>query len=212
MEDDAPIKLLIVDDHPIARSGLEFLLSVEPGFEVLGYASDGEEALRAIANIAPDVVLLDLMLPRKTGLLVLEQIAEDPQRPLIVAMSGQASGMVFKQAWDLGADAVVSKEDHSDHVLRALRIVRSGQRFQSPTVAVMLGSFEGDVETALTPRERQVLALVAEGLSNEEIAGELKMSARTAKKHREHIYLKLGTTSAVAATRAAARLGLTKLD
>lgn len=203
------MRILIADDHPISRSGLEFLLSGEPGVEIVGTAEDGEQALCLIAELAPDILILDLMLPRKPGLLILEQLQHFKHRPKVVALSGQASGLAFKQACDSGADAVISKEDPSEDLLAAIAALQRGEKFRSAKVARLIGALEpAGNEPALTPREREVLARIAAGNSDQQIAGHLGISPKTAKKHRENIRSKLGVSNSVDVARIAARLGL----
>jgi DNA-binding NarL/FixJ family response regulator len=209
----ADTRILIADDHAIMRSGLEFLLSSEPGLTIVGFAADGEEALAAIAALKPDIVILDLMLPKMTGLVVLEHLQRMARPPAVLAVSGQASGLVFEQAFERGARAIVSKEDDSNELITAIDALRSGRRYLSSTVADRIGQLTGsDTEQALTSREREVLGLVAEGYSNDAISQRLGISIKTAKKHRENIRAKLNISSAVEAAQAAARLGLIKMN
>lgn len=203
------LRVLIADDHPISRSGLEFLLSGEPGLEVVGWAGNGDMAIELTVQLRPDLLVLDLMLPRKPGLVVLEQVRHFDPRPQVIAISGQATGLIFKQAVDGGAEAVLSKEDSSEEILAAVQALRRGHRYRSVTVTRLVGALEPSAgEPALTPREREVLSLVAAGLPNERIAAKLGISLSTAKKHRENIRAKLGISSAVEAARFAVRLGL----
>lgn len=203
------MRVLVADDHPISRSGLEFLLSGEPGLELVGSAADGDQVLTLTQALAPDLVILDLMLPKKPGLVVLEQIKRFDPCPKVVAISGQASGLIFRQAFDSGADAVVSKEDSSEELLAAIDAVRRGELFRSSKVAKLLGVLDpAGGKPALTPREREVLSLIAAGYSNDQIGARLHISPKTAKKHRENIRSKLGVSNAVEAARMAARLGL----
>ena len=211
---NAPItRILIADDHALMRSGLEFLLSSEPGVTIVGFAADGEEALASIGALKPDIVILDLMLPKMTGLMVLEHLQRMARRPAVLAVSGQASGMIFKQVLDRGADAIVSKEDDSNEVIMAIDALRHGRRYLSSTVTERIGHLEGSAtEQVLTSREREVLGLVAEGFTNEAISQRLGISIKTAKKHRENIRAKLDISTAVEAAQAAARLGLVKIS
>jgi len=207
------VRVLIADDHAISRSGLEFLLSGEPDMEIVGTATDGEQVLALAAELNPDIVILDLILPRKPGLLVLDQLCRFNPRPKVIALSGQASGLAFKQACDIGADAVISKEDPSENLLLALAALQRGEKFRSPKVAKLVGVLEASgVDPALTQREREILALIAAGDSDQQIAGHLGISPKTAKKHRENIRTKLGVSNAVEAARVAARLGLEPVD
>lgn len=207
------VRILIADDHPISRAGLEFLLAGEAELEVVGSAADGDAVLQLAADLEPDAVVLDLMLPKIPGLVALAKLRRLDPPPAVVAISGQASALVFREALQAGASALVSKEDHSEEILKALRAVARGESFRSAKVAALLGLLETNgSEPALTTREREVLALVAAGLSNEQIGARLAISPRTAKKHRENIRLKLGVSSAVDAARVAARLGLGPAD
>ena len=212
MDPSRQTRILIADDHAIMRSGLEFLLSSEPGVEIVGFAADGDEALALNAALKPDILILDLMLPNMTGLLVMEHLETADWRPKVLAVSGQASGMLFKQVLDRGARAIFSKEDDSDELIMAIDALRHGRHYLSSTVAQLIGPLTGGTaEQVLTPREREVLSLVAAGLSNEAIGGRLSISMKTAKKHRENIRAKLNISTAVEATQAAARMGLIKL-
>ncbi len=212
MDSSPQTRILIADDHAIMRSGLEFLLSSEPGVEIVGFAADGEEALALNAALEPDILILDLMLPLMTGLLVMEHLETAASRPKVLAVSGQASGMLFKQILDRGAQAIFSKEDDSDELIMAIDALRHDRHYLSSTVTQLIGPLApGTPEQMLTPREREVLSLVAAGLSNELIGGRLGISMKTAKKHRENIRAKLNISTAVEATQAAARMGLIKL-
>jgi DNA-binding NarL/FixJ family response regulator len=204
-------RLLVADDHPISRSGIEFLLAAVAEVELVGFASDGEETLALAHQLQPDVVVLDLVLPKIPGLVVLERLKHGRNPPRVVAVSGQASGLIFKQALDLGADAVISKEDDSEELLAAIRALGRGERYRSPTVERIVGALTPGSGPTLTAREREVLALVAQGLSNDEIGARLGMASKTSKKHRENIRAKLGVSTAVEAAQAAVRLGLAKI-
>jgi DNA-binding NarL/FixJ family response regulator len=207
------VRILIADDHPISRSGLEFLLAGEADVEVIGSAADGEAVIELATELVPDVVILDLMLPKTPGLVALAKLRRLDPPPAVVAISGQASGVIFQRALDAGAAALVSKEDPSEEILAALRAIARGDSYRSEKVAALLGRLVADGPVpALTTREQEVLALVAAGLSNDQIGAKLSISPRTAKKHRENIRLKLGVSSAVDAARVAARLGLGPTD
>lgn len=217
MDDKPSYRVLIADDHPIALSGLDFLLSHEADIDIVGHARNGEEALEMCAALQPDLLVLDLMLPKKSGLIVLETLAHQKQRPAVLIISGQASGLDFKTAQDLGAEGLVSKEDQPEEVLAAITALRAGSRYLSPVIQdlvqpLALNEDNTDVRRHLTLREREVLSLVAEGLSNDDIGSRLNISPMTAKKHRENLMRKLGISTAVQATRAAARLGLFKIN
>lgn len=212
MDPSRQTRILIADDHALMRSGLEFLLSSEPGVEIVGFAADGEEALALNAILKPDILILDLMLPKMTGLVVMEHLDTAESRPQLLIVSGQASGMLFKRVLDRGAQAIFSKEDGSDELILAIDALRHGRHYLSSTVIQFIGPLTGGTpEHVLTPRECEVLSLVAAGLSNEAIGGKLGISMKTAKKHRENIRAKLNISTVAEATQAAARLGLIKL-
>lgn len=216
-EKGPPCRVLIAEDHAVARSGLEFLLSREDGFEVVGVARDGEEALERVAERKPDVLILDLMLPRRSGALVLSSLASAGVAPRVLVLSGQLTGRDCETLLQAGAQAIVSKEDPAEELLEALRAVRDGESFLTTGVRRLLEPLDAGVSAepdaeALTVREREVLALVAEGYSSEGIGERLGIATKTVKKHRENIRRKLRISSVVEATRAAARLGLAKLS
>jgi DNA-binding NarL/FixJ family response regulator len=212
-------RVLIADDHPITRTGLSALLETEASiFPVVGFADDGEQLLQLCETLSPDLILLDLKLPKINGLVVLEQLMSRSQPLKVVVISGQSSGLDFQQASQLGAHGLVSKEDDPEEVLTAIAAVAAGNRYRSSVLTQLLAPLAdeqnserpGELDAVhLTPRERQILALVADGMSNAHVASMLSISAKTAKKHRENIRRKLNAHSAIEIARAAARLGLT---
>lgn len=211
-----PWRVVVADDHAVSRSGLLFLLSAEKDPEVVGEATDGLKALELVRTRKPDLLILDVVLPGITGIVVLERLRSLAEDVRTLVISGSVTAATFKQALDLGADALISKEDEGEELVAAIAALRRGEKFLSPTVQKLMGTLltTGDGEDDaphLTHREREVFILVAEGRSNKEIARELNMSPATAKKHRERIRAKLGITSVTDATRIAARLGLIKL-
>lgn len=210
-----PCRIVIADDHPISRSGMVFLLSAESDLEIVGEAVDGDEVLKMVDELQPDVLILDVLLPGRTGLMILGDLVRRAERPCVLLMSGSVSGTVYKEALDLGAEGLLTKEDSADELLAAVAAVRAGTRYLSDSVTSAIGPLldsDPDADSHLTQREREVLVLVAEGLSNIEIGERLGISANTVKKHRENIRFKLHITNAADATRAAARLGLIKLS
>lgn len=207
--------VLIAEDHAVARSGLRFLLGREPGFEIVASAGDGETALALAREHAPDVLILDLMLPRMGGALVLQALARQDVRPRVLILSGQLDGHECEALLASGAAAIASKEDPAEELIEALRAVQRGETYLSTTVRALLEPLEGGDprdRTRLTPREREVLGLVAEGYSSEEIGLRLGIATKTVKKHRENIREKLGISTVAEAMRAAVRLGLAKLS
>ena len=212
------LRILIADDHPITRNGLSALLDAQADFDVVGFADDGEQALQLCGSLSPELILLDLKLPKINGLVVLERLMRQTRPPKVVVISGQSSGLDFQQAAQLGAQGLVSKEDAPEEVLAAIGAVACGKRYRSAVLTELLAPLADDQsaerpgeleDVHLTPRERQILALVAEGMSNAHVASLLSISVKTAKKHRENIRRKLDAHSAIEIARAAARLGLT---
>ena len=191
------ITVLIADDHPVVRQGLRVLLSLEDDIEVVGEVGDGGEAVELAAALVPDVILLDLKLPVLDGLGVLADLRDRglPARTLVLtSVADQASVTVAMRA---GAAGFLYKDVDPDALVRAVRSVRDGNTVLAPEAAGSLvrsrarsagvGGFE-----ALTAREREVLAQVAEGRSNREIARLLHMSEKTVKTHVSSVLAKLG--------------------
>ena len=201
-------RLLIVEDHAITSTGLEFMLGQDARYTVLGVINHGDRALSEIARLDPDIVILDMALPGKTGLSILEALKTKHARTRILILSGQASGMDFKHAIDLGADAVISKTEPSELIFSALEAITSGERFISSAVLGFVEPIADLKQVSLTSRERQVLALMADGLSNSQITKKLGIEERTVRKHRENLMRKLKVSSAVEASRMAYQLGL----
>lgn len=210
-----PHTVVIADDHPISLSGINFLLSDEEGLDVIGTAEDGDMALAMVDELSPDILIVDFFLPKKNGLIVAEQLCRRKQRPLILLISGQATGLNFKRALDVGVEGIVSKEDPSEEMLTAISTVLEGGTFLSSAVRKLIGPLSnhemGSGDEHLSPREKEVLALIAQGMTSERIAEELSISPMTVKKHRENVGHKLGISNPAEATLWAARLGLLKI-
>ena len=197
MSGTGKIRVLIADDHPVVRQGLRVLLSLEDDIEVVGEAGDGAEAVELAAALVPDVILLDLKLPGLDGLGVLAELRDRglPARTLVLtSVADQASVTVAMRA---GAAGFLYKDVDPDALVRAVRSVHDGNTVLAPEAAGSLvrsrarsaavAGFE-----ALTAREREVLAQVAEGRSNREIARLLHMSEKTVKTHVSSVLAKLG--------------------
>ncbi|MEQ1889174.1 MAG: response regulator transcription factor [Alphaproteobacteria bacterium] len=200
--------LVIVEDHGIAGAGLQFMLAQDGRFEVLQIIHRGDRAEVLIRRLDPDLVILDIALPGKSGLAILEGLKQKGARPRILVLSGQAHGLDFKRAIDLGADGVLSKSDSPQLILQALAAIAIGARFISDSVRNLVGPLGEDKLANLTGREREVLVHMAEGASNELIARQLGIEVLTVKKHRQNLMRKLGVNTAVEASRKAYQLGL----
>ena len=191
----APISVLIVDDHPVVRQGLRVLLEVQDGITVAGEAADGPAALAQAAEHAPDVILLDLKLPGLDGLAVLAELTaqQSPSRVLVLTSVTEPSSAVA--AVRAGAAGVLYKDVDPDALVRAIRAVHDGHLLLAPEAAGSLlrpaGGGRGGPD-ALTSREREVLAELARGRSNREIARDLHVSEKTVKTHVSSVLAKLG--------------------
>jgi DNA-binding NarL/FixJ family response regulator len=198
-----PITVLIVDDHPVVRRGLRVLLEVQDGIEVTGEAGDGPTALKLAAEQEPDVILLDLKLPAMDGLAVLAELAElrntpdqktAGQNPRVLVLTSVTDPVAAGQAMRQGAAGVLYKDVDPDALVRAIRAVHDGHLLLAPGAADTLlrsGSRAPGLD-ALTAREREVLAELAQGRSNREIARALHVSEKTVKAHVSSVLAKLG--------------------
>jgi two-component system, NarL family, response regulator LiaR len=218
MSDDEIIRILIADDHAIVREGLRALLETEPGMELVGEAADGVEAVRKQQALQPDVTLLDLVMPRQDGLAALTEIRQkDPQARILVLTSFAEDERVFP-AIMAGALGYLLKDATPQELLKAIRDVARGEASLHPAIARRVikelhrPQESGPTVEPLTERETQVLSLVAQGLSNQEIAGRLVISERTVRTHVSNILGKLHLANRTQAARYALREGLARLD
>ena len=194
------ITILIVDDHPLLRRGVRNVITEHPRFRVVGEAADGEDAMRQLVSLKPDVAILDIDMPRINGLEVLRALRELPftVRPVILTMYKEED--MFNAAMDLGAVAYVIKENAANDVVAAIEKVARGETFLS-SVMWDAGQRRGErvqqlllskpqIET-LTPSERRILKLVGQDFTSKEIANSLNLSVRTVDNHRQNICRKL---------------------
>ena len=207
------VRVLIADDHPVVRSGIKGMLEPDPGFDVVGEASSGPEAVALALHEHPDVVLMDLQMPGLDGASATAQIkAQLPQTQVLVLTTYAADADIVR-AIDAGAVGYLLKDAPHEEIARAVRAAARGETTLAPAIAQRLmqrvRSAAGD---ALSAREIAVLQLAARGLSNSEIAKELFVSATTAKAHLVHIYAKLGVNDRTAAVTTALDRGIIRLD
>lgn len=214
----ATIRILVTDDHPIVREGLCGLIRTEPGMELAGEAADGVEAVFQARALRPDVILLDLVMPRKDGIAAIKDIkAENPDTRILVLTSFAEDSKVFA-AIEAGALGYLLKDSSPQQLLQAIRDVHQGQSSLHPTIARKLIHKLGQpsdlppTRDPLTEREVDVLRLVAQGLSNQEIAARLVISERTAGTHISNILGKLHLANRTQAALHALREGLASLD
>jgi len=201
----ASVRIVIADDHPIFRDALRTLLEAEPGFTVVGEAADGDEALKLVVGLSPDILLLDLAMPRLSGLEVLSQlaVARNPVRSIILTASIAQEQSV--RALQLGARGVVVKELETDLLYKAIRSVMAGSYWigheAMGDLVQMVRRLSGAPEDApppmklLTPRELEIISAVVEGASNKEIGEQFGLSTQTVKNHLSSIFDKLGVSS-----------------
>jgi NarL family two-component system response regulator LiaR len=217
-DDVESIRVLVVDDHIIVRRGIRALLATEDEIEVVGEAQDGQEALERIRALRPDVILLDLLMPRMDGIETTKRvIAEDPDARILVLTSFAADDKVFP-AIKAGALGYLLKDTGPGELVRAIRRVYRGESSLSPAIArkvlqeLSRPSDRPPTPEPLTEREVEVLQVVARGESNQEIAAELMISEATVRTHVSNILGKLHLASRTQAALYALREGLASLD
>lgn len=203
-----PITLVLADDHPIVLDGLALLFSAEPDFTVLARCPDGEAAVDAVRRLRPDILILDLQMPRKGGLAVLRELqAEAGLSTRAVILTASLGDQDVLEAIRLGARGLVLKDMASNLLVQCVRTVHAGGQWLEPrTIAPALENLtrrEAEARAAariLTPRELEITRMVARGLSNKEIARKLDITEGTVKVHLHNVYEKIGVTSRVALT------------
>jgi DNA-binding NarL/FixJ family response regulator len=211
------IRIVIAEDQTLVRQGLKSLLAEGNQYEVVGEAEDGFEAIRSVARLKPDLVLLDLAMPRMNGISAIKEIKQQQPETKIVAITFHTSDEYILAAFDSGADGYCLKNDTYANLLLALKRVMRGKRYISPEVSdkILSGYMEGSralksesVWETLTPREMEILKLVGEGYTSPEIADFFCISPKTVDKHRSNIMRKLDLHSAAALTAYALEKGL----
>ena len=204
-----PIKLLIVDDHPVVRDGLSSMFTRDPEFEVLGEAADGAEAVRLAATLAPDVILMDLRMPGMDGLTAITELGKRGIAARVLVLTTYDTDSHVLPAIEAGATGYLLKDAPRAELLRAVRAAARGEAVLSPSVAARLMSrFRTPGAGPLSHRELEVLELVAAGTTNREAAARLYISEATVKTHLLNIYAKLGVSDRAAAVAEAFNRGL----
>jgi len=206
----AAIKLLIVDDHPVVRDGLSGMFAPDPGFEVLGEAADGAEAVRLAQALKPDVILMDLRMPGMDGVAAITELARRGVAARVLVLTTYDTDSHVLPAIEAGATGYLLKDAPRAELLRAVRAAADGQAVLSPSVASRLMSRVRGPAAAgpLSQRELEVLELVAAGTANRDAAARLFISEATVKTHLLHIYAKLGVGDRAAAVAEAFNRGL----
>ncbi|KOX03858.1 LuxR family transcriptional regulator [Streptomyces sp. NRRL B-1140] len=209
----APITLLIVDDHPVVRDGLRGMFESAPGFRVLGEAPNGVEAVSLAAALDPDVILMDLRMPGGGGVDAIRELTRTGARAKVLVLTTYDTDSDTLPAIEAGATGYLLKDAPRDELFSGVRAAAEGRTVLSPAVASRLVSaVRAPGNEPLSAREREVLALVARGTSNREIARELFISEATVKTHLTHLYTKLGVNDRAAAVATAYRRGILGQD
>lgn len=207
------IRALIVDDHAVVRSGLRKVLEAEEDIEVVGEAGDAREAVFATRATKPDVILMDVVMPGKSGVEAIPEVLKDAPEAKVLVLSMQDDPRYVREAFEAGAAGYVLKEAADTDVVAALREVASGGRYVHPALGARLVAAEAAErkraeQDPLSDRERDVLRLLALGHTNQEIAKMLYISVRTAETHRAHIMQKLRLQTRAELVRYALEQGL----
>ncbi|MEO8661546.1 MAG: response regulator transcription factor [Bryobacteraceae bacterium] len=202
------IRILIADDHPIVRDGLKKLLGFEEDFEVVGEAGDGREVLEQAEATDPDVILLDLRMPNLDGLSALQSLQQTNKRAKVIVLTASEDKNEFVQAMKLGCSGIVLKQTAPDLIVKSIRKVNAGEIWlDSHTTAAVMRQFASPSEMSssspvsknrerspLSQREREIVALVAQGYKNKEMAEKMFISEQTVKNHLHNIFDKLGVS------------------
>jgi two-component system, NarL family, response regulator LiaR len=209
------IRVLIVDDHAVVREGLRTFLALQDGIEVAGEAADGDEAVAAAKRLDPDVILMDLLMPRRDGVSAMRLLRDSAPRSRVIVLTSFLDDERLMPAMQAGAAGYLLKDVEPSELARAVRSAHAGEALIDPTVAGRLlrtlsasrtpGAGDGE---QLTRREREVLALIAAGRSNKRIALELDIAEKTVKTHVGHVLAKLGVADRTQAALLAVRSGL----
>lgn len=205
----SPIRLLIVDDHPVVRDGLRGMFTGDPDFEVLGEAAGGAAALALAESLRPDVILMDLRMPGIDGATAIRQLVERGIQARVLVLTTYDSDNDVVPAIEAGATGYLLKDATREELFRAVRAAHQGESVLAPSVAArLMDQLRSPAQEALSEREIEVLELIAQGLTNREAAARLFISEATVKTHLVHIYTKLDVNDRAAAVAAAYERGL----
>ena len=207
------IAVLLVDDHAVVREGLRTFLELQDGIDVVGEAADGDAAVREAERVRPDVILMDLVMPRLDGVGAMRELRRRVPESRVIVLTSFADDERLLGAIRAGAAGYLLKNAEPQEVVRAVRAASAGQTLLDPAVAARVVESIADRDQvagaeSLTPREREVLGLIARGRSNKLIARELGIAEKTVKTHVGHVLAKLGVTDRTQAAVIAVRTGL----
>ena len=213
---DRPVRLLLVDDHPIVRAGLRMLFQSEPTLTIVGEVDSGEAAVAAVERLKPDVVIMDVAMPGMNGIEATRRIKAANPETAVLALTMHEDEQYFFEMLNAGASGYIPKRAAPDDLVAAIKVVAEGNVFLYSTLARFLIKDMADRSAAtanasddlLTPREREVLTFIAEGLTNREIAETLIISIKTVERHRENIMAKLDMHNRVELVKYAMKKGL----
>jgi DNA-binding NarL/FixJ family response regulator len=203
------VRIVLADDHTILREGLRALLSADPNFDIVGEAEDGREAVRCVEKLGPDLLLMDLSMPRMSGMDAISEIKKRFPKTKMVALTVHKTEEYLLATLQAGADGYVLKDATHDELVMAIHNVMAGKPYLSPGISekVIEGYLEGKEDSLsvsswqkLSQREREVLKLIAEGYKNKEIAEDLCISLKTVEKHRANLMKKLDLHNAAGLT------------
>ena len=214
------VSVLLADDHPVVRNGMRNLIEAETEFFVVGEAEDGLQAVQLVEELTPDIVIIDMMMPRLNGLEAIRQIKSRFPNTQCIVLSMQSADPYIVQALKAGASGYILKDSAPDEVIKAIQQVLSGKRYLSPQLSdSLINLFVDKMETdaldpynSLTAREREILQLAAEGLSNSNIAEQLSISVRTVEQHRQNMMNKMEFKNPTDLIRFALKRGILPLD
>ena len=207
---DSNIRILIVDDHPVVRAGLTSMLGAQPGLEVVGSASSGEEALAMLESHTPDVLLLDLRMPGMNGIDTLLAMKRSGARARVIVLTSYETDEDIYRAVQAGTGGYLLKDTSRQEMLEAIRVVHAGKRYIPRHIASRLA--ERMMRSNLTTRELEILKMVARGLTNKEIGKALEISGNTVRNHVNSIIEKLEVSDRTEATTTAIQRGLIEVD
>jgi DNA-binding NarL/FixJ family response regulator len=208
----APVRVVIVDDHPVVRDGLRGMVEGDEGLAVVGEAGDGEEAVRVVARVEPDVVLMDLRMPGTDGVEATARITASHPGVRVLVLTTYDGEADILRAVEAGASGYLLKDAPTHELRRAVRATAAGETVLAPAVASrLLRQTRRPPQDALTPREVEVLQLVARGATNRDVGRALHLSEATVKSHLLHAFTKLGVDDRTAAVTTALERGLIEL-
>ena len=205
---EAPVRLLIVDDHELVRDGIRARLESEDGLEIIGEAENGLQAVELVEQLQPDLVMLDINMPEMNGLDAVEEIRNRELPCNILMLSLYDNSEYVRRAMALGTNGYLLKDVSQPEMAKAIKIAAGGGFYVSESLSDSIKDDEVTDPYNLTEREREILAAIAAGKLNKQIAGELDISVRTVESHRSAIRQKTGGGNAAGLTRIAAELGL----